>query len=134
MWPFFKSVLFGTLVGAALPLCLTVPLGILNLLEPLTGHRDFIGSLYFAALPLIVAFAVVLPSSVLVGIPVSLVLKKLDAESTDFYVLCGAAFGILITLLVLVLIRAQAGYWMVILGAFSGAATAWNWSRYRSRA
>ena len=132
MWGFAKSVLVGTVAGAILPLFITVPLGISNFMQPLGAHRDFLALLYLALLPLIVAFAVVLPASVAIGIPVFITLRKLNAESVDFYVLCGTAFGLVVPIFVLAMIKAEGGYWMCVLGAFSGAATAHTWSRSRS--
>jgi hypothetical protein len=48
---FAKSVLGGTIAGASLPMIVTVPLAVGNLISPLTGHLDIFGSIYLAALP-----------------------------------------------------------------------------------
>jgi hypothetical protein len=126
-WRFAKSVLAGGLVGAAVPLCLTIPLAI-DLLR--MGGRP-LAALYLASLPLIVSFALALPSSVVIGIPIALVLRSLKAETTGLYVFLGATFGVAVPAIVLALIGGRDGYWLCIFGLFGGAATGFTWGRGR---
>jgi len=131
MWPFLKSIFTGTIVGGALPLLITVPLGVANLIQPLTGAQDIIASLYLAACPLIFVFIVVTICCFLIGIPVFLVLRVLKSERWEIYVPCGATAGFIVPFLALSIGKAEGGYWISILGLMSGAATAWTWSQYR---
>jgi hypothetical protein len=131
MRSFAKSVLIGTLVGAAPALLITLPLALLDLIQPMGGRSDLIRSLWLGVLPLIVAFSLVLPCTVLIGLPVHFVLQKIKIGRAEPYALVGAVFGIGVPLLILVLIGSD-NYWLVILGCISGAATGWSWSLERS--
>ena len=91
-------------------------------------------SLYLAVLPLLVALPVVLSASLVIGLPLSLVLRRLKAESGTAYVLCGLAFGAVIPPAILAAIHAQGGWWMWLLGAFSGGAAAYTWWTHRLQA
>ena len=122
--------MMGTLAGGAPFLCVTVPLAILNMFG---ARHDVPASLYLAVLPLIVAFAAVLPAGIVIGIPVSWALTKFKAESLELYVLSGLLFGAAIVLAVLLSIKATQGYWLCFLGAGSGAATAGTWWQSRKR-
>ena len=127
MWRFAKSVLFGTIAGGFLPLFLTVPLAIIGLIEPMGGHRDIFGSMYIAALPLLISFSFVFVSSVMVGLPVAVILKYLGAENESNYIVVGAIMGALIPLIGLVLIGAPEGFLTCILGFVAGWVTAQTW-------
>jgi hypothetical protein len=129
MWRFVKSVLIGTLAGAALPMIFTVLLAVGNLMSPLPGHLDILGSIYLAALPLMISFGLVSLSSVLIGLPAATILRRLGAESAFSYQAIGGAAGFLVTLIGLLVIGATAGFWMCILGAISGIFTARTWWR-----
>jgi hypothetical protein len=129
MWRFAKSVLAGTIAGAAIPMIVTVPLAVGNLISPLTGHLDIFGSIYFAALPLLISFGLVFLSSILIGLPAAMILRFLCVESTFSYQMIGGAAGFLVTLIGLLVIGATAGFWMCILGVIAGAFTARTWWR-----
>jgi hypothetical protein len=107
----------------------TVPLAIGNLFSPLTSHLDIFGSIYLAALPLMISFGLVFLSSVLIGLPVAAILRVLSAESAFTYQAIGGAAGFLVTLIGLLVIGATAGFWMCILGVFAGTFTAKTWCR-----
>lgn len=133
MRDFAKAVLFGTAVAAGPMLLLTIPLGILYFAYDLDPVSVFWESLRLAILPLAVAFPLVLSSSLLIGIPVTVTLRKIRRETSKLYVICGASFGFVVPIIILTIGRAPAGYWMSLLGALGGAATAWSWARSRSR-
>lgn len=121
-----KSVAIGAIAGGGLPLIVTIPLGLSGGFEHLTSWPS---AIYLAALPLLISLAFVLPSLVIVGFPMSIALRKLNADSYDTYVACGVAFGLLEPAAVLVAIGAPDGYWMCLFGALAGAATADTWWR-----
>lgn len=107
----------------------TVPLAVGNLISPLTGRLDIFGSLYLAALPLLISFGLVFLCSVLIGLPTVAILRFFSAESEFTYLTIGGAAGFLITLIGLLAISATAGFWMCILGLFAGIFTARTWWR-----
>lgn len=125
---FSKSVLSGTVAAAALPMCFTVPIAIGDYLEPLSGERRLAADVYLAGLPLWISFVLVLASSIAIGIPAHVVLRKTSKASLSYYVSVGAIAGFLVPLAVLLAIEAEAGFWMAFLGAFSGGVTAMSWS------
>ena len=84
---------------------------------------------YLAVLPLLVSFGVVLTGSVIIGIPAFLILKTLKAESLRLYGCLGLFAGAAIPLFVLLITKAPEGYWLCLVGAGSGAATASTWWR-----
>jgi hypothetical protein len=133
MRDFAKAVLFGTAVAAGPMLLLTIPLGILYFAYDLDPVSVFWESLWLAILPLAVAFPLVLSSSLFIGIPVTVTLRKFKRETSKLYVICGASFGFVVPISILTIWRAPAGYWMSLLGALGGAAAAWSWARSRSR-
>jgi hypothetical protein len=133
MRDFAKAVLFGTAVAAGPMLFFTVPIGILNFAYDLQPLNVLWASLWLAILPLAVAFPLVLSSSLLIGIPVSVTLRKMKRETSKLYVICGASFGFVVPIIILAIWRAPAGYWMSLLGALGGAATARSWAKSRSR-
>ncbi len=125
---FAKSVLMGTLIGGGPFLIATVPLAVMMMFDP---HHDVSRSLYLAVLPLLVALVLVAAGGVVIGIPVYWTLKMLKAESCGLYTCLGLLFGAAIPLPVLLAIKAPEGYWLCLVGAGSGAATAHTWWRSR---
>jgi Na+-driven multidrug efflux pump len=125
---FSKAVLLGTLAGGALPMCFTLPIAIGSYLESFSGEPQLGPAVYLAGLPLWISFALVLASSIVVGLPAHLILRKTQRVSRTYYVSIGAIAGFLVPLAVLFAIEAVAGFWMALLGAFSGAITALSWS------
>ncbi len=128
MQRFAKSVVMGTLFGGGPFLFITVPLAVLFMFS---AQHDLARSAYLAVMPLLVSFALVLIGSVTVGIPVFWTLKLLKAESYELYGCLGLLFGAAIPLCALLLVKAPQGYWLCLVGAGSGAATAHTWWRSR---
>ena len=129
MWAFAKSVLIGTFAAAALPSVFTIALAINSLPEGINGGGRLFPSFWLAILPSVVAFPLVLGASIIVGLPLTAWLKRSGRETGAAYTVAGAALGFVIPLIILLIIHAPAGYWTVILGAFSGAITAHTWWR-----
>ena len=90
------------------------------------GAGSIVGSFLLAISPLLIAFAVVLPSLILIGLPATFILGRLNAESLSAYVAIGAVAGFLITIAVLDYTEAG-GWWIGMIGAFSGGMTARTW-------
>lgn len=129
MWAFTKSVLLGTLAAAAAPSVFTVALAINSLPEGLDGGGRLFPSFWLAILPTVVTLPLVLGASFLFGLPLTMLLKRSDRETATAYTTGGAILGFAIPLVFLLIIRAAEGYWIVLLGAFSGAVTAHTWWR-----
>jgi hypothetical protein len=117
------AVALGTLAGGLPLMMLTLPLAIGDYIDPISGQRSLFGAIYLAGLPVWISFGVVLVSSIFVGLPVHFALQKKRVATHTSYVAAGALTGFLVTLIFLLAIGAVAGFWMVILGAFSGGVT-----------
>ena len=128
MRAFAKSVLLGTVAGAA-PVCAVTFAIALALAVDGGGGTGLFPLLWLALLPVVVTLPLVLAASIVFGLPLTALLKRLEGETGATYVVCGAAIGFVIPLAILLMIRAPAEYWTVTLGAFSGAVTAHTWWR-----
>ena len=123
MWAFAKSVFYGALVGAAFPMMFTVSLA----LSATGGNWGW--TVWFAFMPLAVAIIVVLVASVVLGLPLTFVLKRQQRERASAYVGAGAAAGFIIPIL---LYHWQSGIdlgsvFLAIMGSLSGSVTGFTW-------
>lgn len=120
---FWKSVLFGTLTGGG-PFAVPITLLAISILW---SDRNFIGVISAILFPFLVAFPIVLGSSVLVGLPVTFLLKKRGWENVTTYVFLGVIVGFFVPIIVLLIGNAEGGYPLAMLGALSGGVTARTW-------
>jgi hypothetical protein len=127
MGAFFRTVAVGTLAGAWLPMIFTVVVAVSLIPDAIDGHGSVASSLLLAVFPIGVTLAFVLPASILLGLPVTVILVRLRAESEAAYVLTGLAIGFALPLLVLAWTGAAEGWWLTLLGAFSGSITGRTW-------
>lgn len=127
MRAFFRAVFVGTLAGAWMPLIITVLIGLGLLFDLLNGQGDAWAPLLVAMAPLMITFPIVLGSSVLIGLPTAWILRRLDFETKEAYLSVGIIAGSLVPLIILNLMEAEDGWWMALLGAFSGGMTAATW-------
>jgi len=127
MRAFFKAVAIGTLAGAWMPMIFTVVVALSLIPDAIDGHGNVVSSLVFAIFPVAVAFVFVFLASILVGLPVTAILVRFRAESEAAYVLVGLAVGFALPLLVLAWMGAAEGWWLALLGAFSGSITGRTW-------
>lgn len=95
--------------------------------DAIDGRGSIVSALLFAIFPVVVALAFVLPASILLGLPVTAILLRLRAESEAAYVLTGLAIGFALPLLVLAWMGATSGWWLALLGGFSGSITGRTW-------
>lgn len=128
MWAFARAVLIGTLAGAWLPMTVTILITLGTLPDGLNGDGRLWQSFWFAVAPITVTLPIVLASCVLLGLPTAWLLKRFNAESKLNYILVGAVAGFVIPLAILLWMNAQDGWWLALLGSFSGGATAASWS------
>ena len=119
---FVRAVLYGALAAAAPVLVVTVTLGIASMLDGgWRGDGKLAPSLWLAVLPLVLA------ASLLVGLPLTMLLRRFDRESERAYTTCGAVAGCLIPIGGLLAMAAPSGHWTALLGAFGGAVTGRTW-------
>ncbi|MEP6868767.1 MAG: hypothetical protein ABJA20_09635, partial [Novosphingobium sp.] len=95
----------------------------------LNGDGNLWASLWLAVSPVTVTLPIVLGSCVLVGLPTAWCLKFFGAERKGNYLFAGAMWGFAIPLLILLYMGAQEGWWLALLGSFSGGVTAATWWR-----
>lgn len=107
--------------------CLTVTLAINSLPEGLDGGERLLPSLWLAILPIVVAFPIVLGTSVLFGLPLTVLLKRTEHETAAAFTISGAVLGFAVPLVILLIIGTREGHWVALLGAFSGTVTAHTW-------
>ena len=91
------------------------------------GNGGILSSLLFAGFPLALALAFVLPVSFFVGLPLTALLIRIRAESSAAYVAVGLVVGFALPLAVLAWMGAAEGWWLALLGAFSGSITGRTW-------
>lgn len=103
-------------------MAITVPIA-------MSGHLDLLSAIYFAGLPIGVAFALVLVSSLLVGLPIHVMLQKHRIASGGVYLVAGSLAGCLVPLAIMFASGGVAGFSTAALGAFSGAMTARSWAK-----
>ncbi|MDP3905711.1 hypothetical protein [Novosphingobium sp.] len=130
---FAKAVLTGAFAAAVPFLLLTVPLGLMLLFDfgdPMGG----LNGLLIAAAPLIVTLPIVLGASILIGLPLTYLLRRSGREQGHHYVAAGAFFGgALPSALSLMAGEAAsvASLYLALPGALGGALTGWSWGRHR---
>ena len=110
-----------------MPLAFTTILALSFLPDVFSGKMTIGQILYLLGLPLIVAFPIVLLASIVFGLPLTALLRRINREWFGVYVPVGFAIGSLIPIAILALIDATAGYWTAALGAISGAVTGYVW-------
>jgi hypothetical protein len=95
--------------------------------DGITGQGSVLSLLLFAIFPVGLTLAFVLPASILIGLPVTAILVRLRAESEAAYVLIGLTIGFALPLVVLAWMGTPEGWWLALLGAFSGGVTGRTW-------
>ena len=133
---FAKAVFFGTFAGASLPTFFTT----MSVLAMINDQSEWLMALVAGLLlilgPSFIVFCVVLPSSILIGLPVTAVLTKLKLERASFYATTGIVAGAAVTIAILNWMPslnwmdAEEG-WLIALGMFSGSVTGWVWGSER---
>jgi ABC-type antimicrobial peptide transport system permease subunit len=89
--------------------------------------NGLLSSIVFAVFPLVLALAFVFPASLIIGLPLTAVLRRIHAESSMAYVCAGIVVGFILPWAALAWRGAVEGWWLAIIGAFSGAVTGRTW-------
>ncbi len=132
---FSKAVGIGSLAGASPGLLVTVPLGLMILLDfndPMSGWS----AVPLMLAPVIVAFPLVLGASLFVGLPLTWLLRHLGRESVSAYGMAGFFVGgmIMIGLLYDAEWGISGGALVAcILGMVGGSITGAVWGQERER-
>lgn len=112
---FGKTVLIGAVAGA---------------LPPVAWATFTDNSMLFplATFSLLITLPVVFGASLLIGIPATVMLERIDGEGMGSYTLVGGFVGFALPTIWLVSVGASFfAYWMPLCGAFSGATTGYMW-------
>ena len=129
MRAFVKAVFVGSLAGSWAPLIFTV-MGILSYIpEGFDGSGEIFPAIAFALSPFLIVLCFVLTASVLVGLPTTAILSRLQIESSAAYIIVGIVAGAAFPIAVLEWIGSN-GVWSLllsVLGAFSGGVTGRIW-------
>jgi hypothetical protein len=123
---FLIAVLCGSLAAGAPVMLMTVPFGL-----GMVSDGDF-GGLLVMFSPALVALPVVLGASLLIGLPLTALLRASNREAGAYYVLAGLVFGAGPLLVWMVMPDGSPSLGILAaLGGFGGAITGWQWGRYR---
>lgn len=130
---FAKAVGWGTAWAASPVLLMTIPIGLLVLVDA-KNLQDVATALYLTFLPFAVALPIVFIAMLLIGLPVTLLLSRLGKERADTYLTIGLCAGAcLIFIPLLIGGDFVGGGWLVVPGALGGAAAGVNWGTAREK-
>lgn len=124
-----KAMLAGTLAGGVPPMVVTVAIAVDSWPIGYADSQALLSVLLFAIMPLLLAAVVVIPACLLIGMPIAAMLKRSSDESVAAYILLGAGSGFLVMLAIMLWSFGPEAFWFAFLGAFSGGATGYCWSR-----
>lgn len=130
----FLAIAAGTAAGTAFPVIILS----MAILGSSPSRSDFESAIWIAMLAIAFPFALVTSSTLLLGFPATLALKKFNLESETAYLLVGGALGFLVPGAVLTCVEGSGEFFFAattagIFGAFSGAITGRTWWRqYRA--
>jgi len=125
----------GTIAGAAIPVIMLAA----AIVGSFSGWNDLASMAGIAPLAIFVPFVFVIASSLVVGVPATLIMKRFGWESEDAYAYTGAIAGFLMPVIILVIVERSIDiFWNAlpagILGLLSGVVTGRTWWRARRSA
>ncbi|MFC0590272.1 hypothetical protein ACFFF7_12685 [Novosphingobium aquiterrae] len=128
---FVRAVLVGTLAGAWLPVMFAFLAAMLVLSDSTdwTSKLTLIASL--VGWPIIITLCFVLLSSLLIGVPATLLFRRTKADVPITYAALGALTGPLMVMAAMWIQRTGYGVWPLALSIFSGGMTGWTWGTQR---
>lgn len=131
---FCNAVLAGSFTAAAIPLSFTILFALLSFTDVgISGPGSLSASLYLMILPLLLTTPIVLLASILIGLPLTLFLRRCGRESTSAYCIAGGISGFIIPIAGLLWLDASAGFWIAGLETIGGVVTGYVWSRQAER-
>ncbi len=126
-----RSILIGTFAGAWLPTVFTTVVA-LSILEDPPGLRKGLGGIfYLAAFPTLVSLCFVVPCAIIIGLPLTWLLRGMHKERPEIYSVAGGIFGAIVPATLLWASVGDLSFLLIFLGIFSGAVTGWIWGRER---
>ena len=133
IWQFAKAVFVGTIAGAWLPTIFTTLMALAMIGEQTDWLEALKDALFLVFGPALITFCFVLPSSIMIGLPTTAVLAWLRLEWAIIYVSVGIIAGSAVTIAVFIWMEAEAGagWFLIVLGMFSGSVTGWIWGSER---
>ncbi len=125
------AIAAGTVAGTAFPLVI-LAIAILGSSGSDGDVRAMIGIVIATVL---IPLSLVASSALLLGVPATIALKRVRAESESSYTLVGAVFGFLVPGVILAVAEQNSGVFFSalpasVLGAFSGGVTGRSWWRF----
>lgn len=126
---FARAVWWGSVVGAAPFLAITMPLAM-----SFIDITDPVPAILFGLLPLIITGTIVLAASLLIGLPLTAVLSQSGRERQRHYAVAGLVGGALVPALILFVFDGG-GYepmlFFSIPGMIAGTVTGLVWGKWR---
>ena len=124
---FVRAVFWGSLSGGGPFLLLTVPLSLIYF--EWARPQD---SLWIAIMPIMISGAIVVPTALCVGLPLTAALAALTRENQAQYVFAGLMLGLLVPVAITLAWGGSAfGAWLSLPGALAGLVTAAVWGHWR---
>ena len=125
---FWYSVGVGTLAGGGVPAIIFIPLALSAMAE-----GGGLAELFIPFVPLVFTGSIVLPAAIVIGLPLTAILKSQGKECPRIYALCGLLAGAVIPFAIgLAFGSWEAGAFFAIFGMLAGFATALSWGRWRA--
>ena len=126
---FSIALLRGTLAGGG-PAALILAVPFFAVMVD-SGSFDT-SSLFLIAVPFLAAGAITLAAMMVIGLPLTAILKRLGKECARTYAISGLSLGILIPLVICAAVGSmEAGLFFAVFGMMAGGATALTWGRWR---
>lgn len=130
---FATAVIRGGIAAAMLPTALVMMMLIGSVLSNPVDRNDLIAAVGLLLLPFAVAVLVIAASSMLIGLPVTMILRRTGLETAFNYAFAGGACGFAIPLIWGAMTAAgRPDLSLALLGAVGGTVTARTWWKERS--
>ena len=124
---FWYSVGVGTLAGGGIPAIISIPLAVMAMADGVG-----LAGLFIPFVPLVFTGSFVLPAAIVIGLPLTAILKSQGKECPRIYAFCGLIAGAAIPLsFTLAFGGWEPGLFFAVFGMLAGLATALSWGRWR---
>lgn len=129
MGAFLKSVSWGALAGSLPYLLLSVPFGFgAGVMKLLEGDSDALLAPLLMALPLLIALPITAATLLLVGLPLSYLLQRLDREDGWTYAVLGVLLGMIC--MNIIVMTWELDVLRLYMGGAAGGVTCFCWWHY----
>jgi len=122
-----KAMLMGTLAAAFPPMLMTVPAALMSLAGPGIGLAQVGYAIQLAIMPLVLAATLVIPTTLVIGLPLWAFLRRLRWDSPPLLAIAGAVVGFFVLWIAVYAIGGRTSIVVALLAAFSGGVTGYFW-------